>query len=105
MLETVTELGESVSIKTAEAGLGVSVTEDQALLPAVIEIVSDKDGGALVAQSPRFPHNLPEKLELTRQEPDGKAYSVRRDQGNPYVLAVGNRALNNAPERWLKVTA
>lgn len=96
VLETVTELGESVSIKTAEAGLGVSVTEDQALLPAVIEIVSDKDGGALVAQSPRFPHNLPEKLELTRGKKDGKAYSVRRDQGNPYVLAVGNRALNNA---------
>jgi hypothetical protein len=49
----------------------------------------------VVATSPRFPHNLPQKFELIRGQ-DGKAYSIRRDMGNPYLLAVGCRALNNA---------
>ena len=66
---------------------------------SLVNVGSDRQTAAIdtvvVATSPRFPHNLPQKFELIRGQ-DGKAYSVRRDKGNPYLLAVGCRALNNA---------
>jgi hypothetical protein len=41
-----------------------------------------------------FPHNLPDELNLILSQ-NGNTYCVRNDSGNPYVLAVGSKQLNN----------
>jgi hypothetical protein len=47
---------------------------------------------ATVAQ--QFPDNLPEELNLVLGQ-TGNAFAVMTDVGNPYVLAVGSKQLNN----------
>ena len=43
----------------------------------------------------RFPNNLPEELCLVLGQ-DGNAYSIRRENGNPYVVRVGSRHLDSS---------
>ena len=67
---------------------------DESTLPVVAESATELTIVIPVTMQERFPHSLPSLLELIRAQ-NGKAYSVRRDKGNPYALAVGSRALNN----------
>ena len=47
---------------------------------------------ATVAQ--QFPDNLPDELNLVLGQ-TGNAYATMMDEGNPYVLPVGSKLLNN----------
>jgi len=67
---------------------------DESTLPVVAESVTELTDLVPVTMLERFPYSLPRQLELIRAQ-NGKAHSVRRDKRNPYVLAVGSRALNN----------
>ena len=49
---------------------------------------------APVVKQKRFPANLPDELGITLDQ-FGKAVAVIRNNGNPYVLAVGSSTLNN----------
>jgi hypothetical protein len=74
----------------------VTPVGDEATPPlSLLAPPSDTMDNVVILTSPRFPENLPEKLELIKAQ-NGNAYSIRRNKGNPYVLAVGSRALNNA---------
>ena len=42
----------------------------------------------------KFPDNLPAELNLVLGQ-TGNAYAIMKDAGNPYVLAVGSKQLNN----------
>ena len=42
----------------------------------------------------KFPDNLPVELNLVLGQ-TGNAYAIMNDAGNPYVLAVGSKQLNN----------
>lgn len=64
------------------------------MLPAAIEAPAVPSNHVLVTRLPRFPDDLPRQLGLVLAQ-NGKAYAVMADAGNPYVLAVGSRRLNN----------
>jgi len=50
--------------------------------------------GDLIVEREPFPYNLPRKLDIALGQ-SGKAFSVRSDAGNRYVLHVGSKQLNN----------
>jgi len=98
---SVGELDAAIGEQSDDVGQGVTggapagvVDSDGRLLPVVIDSSSDSSVSAVPVQLAHFPHSLPAQLELIRAQ-NGKAYSVRRDKRNPYVLTVGSRALNN----------
>lgn len=70
------------------------------LLPALIPqqevetLPVDTTSKQLMVVRERFPHNLPKVLDLVLGQ-DGKAYSIRCDSGNPYILPVGSKHLGN----------
>lgn len=72
----------------------ISASSDESALPVVAESATELTNLVTVTMLERFPHNLPRLLEVIRAQ-SGKAYSVRRDKRNPYVLSVSSRALNN----------
>ena len=98
-LETATEPSESVCIKAAGVMPVVAVTNDQALVTAVVEISCEKNSGALVIEQPRFPLYLPHKLELFLAQ-NGKAFGVMRDAKNPYAVAVTSKRVKNCIQKY-----
>lgn len=57
--------------------------------------IAQKIPSKFAQQKKHFPFNLPDELGIVLDQ-SGKAVSIVRDMGNPYVLHVGSRALNNA---------
>lgn len=51
-------------------------------------------GKDMATTSQQFPNNLPDELNLVLGQ-SGRAYAVMSDAGNPYVLQVGSKKLNN----------
>jgi hypothetical protein len=92
-----TEAGNQTDIARQEAVSTPTVSwvsGDSRSLPVVIDSSSVSSASAVPVQLVQFPHNLPKKLRIIRAK-NGAAYSVRFDQKNRYVLAVGTRVLNN----------
>ena len=54
-------------------------------------VVACRDVATVTQQ---FPDNLPEELNLVLGQ-TGNAFAVMMEAGNPYVLPVGSRQLNN----------
>ena len=72
--------------------------EDKSIVPSLSKEKSSLSDVTTCSQSTvtvkGFPHNLPDELNLILSQ-NGNTYSVRNDSGNPYVLAVGSKQLNN----------
>ena len=66
----------------------------QVARPPGDELSSPPDVADKATVPQQFPDNLPGELNLVLGQ-TGSAYAIMNDAGNPYVLAVGSKQLNN----------